>query len=138
MEQLVYAVNEPVGVEEFIRVLNRSGLGERRPVQDRDCIRGMLENSNLVVTARIGGTLIGIARSVTDFHYACYLSDLCVDRDYQARGIGITLQKKTRETLGPRAKLILLAAPKAAGYYPRIGYTNHPGCWIITPEDPLG
>ena len=71
-----YKVNAPVTSDQFIELLSESTLGERRPIDDRDCMEGMVKNSNLMVTAWNDGKLIGIARSMTDFHYACYLSDL--------------------------------------------------------------
>jgi ribosomal protein S18 acetylase RimI-like enzyme len=97
-----YRVNAPVDAETFIALLRASTLAERRPVDDRECIEGMLRHSNLTVTAWDGQRLVGIARSVTDFHYACYLSDLAVDVAYQKRGIGTRLQALTQEHLGPR------------------------------------
>jgi len=108
-----YRINETVSTDEFIDVLKRSGLAERRPVHDRRCIAGMLENCNLLVTARTAGVLIGVARSLTDFHFACYLSDLAVDKSYQAKGIGVELQRRTQGQLGYHCKLILIAAPLA-------------------------
>ncbi|MBI5376293.1 MAG: GNAT family N-acetyltransferase, partial [Candidatus Schekmanbacteria bacterium] len=83
-----YKVNAPVTADQFIELLRESTLGERRPIDDRECMEGMVKNSNLMVTAWNDGKLIGIARSMTDFHYACYLSDLAVHREYQKRGIG--------------------------------------------------
>lgn len=133
-----YKTNEHVSVDEFVYVLNASGLGERRPVDDLECIAGMLHNSNLIVTARIEGMLVGIARSMTDFHYACYLSDLAVDSSYQGKGIGIELQRLTQAQLGPHCRLILIAAPKANGYYPKIGYENNPNCWVVRKDQAIG
>ena len=133
-----FHVNETVTTAEFISVLERSGLAERRPIHDRDCIAGMLANCNLLVTARVAGVLVGVARSLTDFHYACYLSDLAVDKSYQAKGIGIELQRKTQAQLGPQCKLILIAAPKANTYYPKIGYTNNPNCWLVGRDQKIG
>jgi len=133
-----YHINQPITIDEFILVLQNSGLAERRPVHDRECIAGMLEHANLLVTARIDGKLVGVARSLTDFHYACYLSDLAVDKAVQAQGIGIELQRLTQAQLGPRGKLILLAAPQAVGYYPKIGYASHPSCWIIGKDQKIG
>ena len=135
--EVEYTVNEPVTPEQFIDVLRRSSLAERRPVDDLVCITGMLEKSNLIVAAWYEGKLVGIARSITDFHYACYLSDLAVDRAYQGRGIGIELQRVTQHQLGPRCKIILLAAPAAIGYYPHIGYTKYESCWILEREKEL-
>lgn len=126
-----YEVNAPVSADEFIAVLRASTLGERRPIDDRACIEGMLRHANLIVSAWEDGRLVGIARSLTDFHYACYLSDLAVDRACQRRGIGMELQRRTQAALGPRCTLILLAAPAAADYYDHIGFTHHPRAWTL-------
>lgn len=132
-----YKTNAPVTVAQFIDLLCTSTLGERRPVDDYDCMEGMITNSNLVVTAWDSDRLIGIARSMTDFHYACYLSDLAVDRKYQKSGIGKKLQKLTQKQLGKKCKLILIAAPKANSYYEHIGFSNNPRCWILGPEQEI-
>lgn len=100
--EIVYAVNDKPSIDEFIDVLVSSTLAERRPVEDRACIAGMLENANLIVTARYENKLVGIARSITDFHYACYLSDIAVDRAHQNSGIGKQLIAQTQQQLGVR------------------------------------
>ncbi|MBD3584531.1 GNAT family N-acetyltransferase [Salinimonas sp. HHU 13199] len=129
--KLSYRVNEYVSCEQFIALLNASGLGERRPVDDKQCIEGMLNNSNLIIAAWHDEQLVGIARSVTDFHYACYLSDLAVHKNYQHLGLGKTLQNLTQQKLGPNCKIILLAAPDANSYYQKLGFTSHPRCWVL-------
>ena len=126
-----YQINPTIGSEEFIDLLKRSTLGERRPINDHACSEGMLKNTNLLVTAHGDGKLLGVARSVTDFHYACYLSDLAVDKEFQSQGIGKELQILTKAQLGPRCKLILISAPAANEYYPKIGYTHQPRCWVM-------
>jgi ribosomal protein S18 acetylase RimI-like enzyme len=126
-----YKINDPITTDQFIDLLNISTLGERRPVEDRECMEGVVSNSNLVVSAWDNGRLVGIARSMTDFHYACYLSDLAVDKKYQSTGIGKKLQSITQDQLGPRCKLILIAAPAANSYYEHIGFTNIERCWTL-------
>lgn len=126
-----YKINTPINTEQFIALLNSSTLAERRPVEDRTCMEGMLLNSNLIVSAWHGTELIGIARCMTDFHYACYLSDLAVNQQYQKSGIGKELQRLTQQQLGPRCKLILIAAPAANTYYGHIGFSHNPRCWIL-------
>lgn len=116
---------------EFVDVLRRSTLAERRPVDDPATIAGMLANAGLTITAWDGDTLVGVARSVTDFTYCCYLSDLAVDEAYQRQGIGVELIARTQAMLGPRCKIILLAAPAAVDYYPRIGFRRHPSAWTL-------
>lgn len=133
-----FNVNAPVTTDQFIGLLESSTLGERRPIQDRACMEGMVSNSNLIVSAWDGSLLIGIARSVTDFHYACYLSDLAVHRDHQKAGIGKRLQSLTQEQLGPRCKLILISAPAANSYYGQIGYTHTDRCWVLEPGVSIG
>ncbi|MCB4784582.1 MAG: GNAT family N-acetyltransferase, partial [Sulfurovum sp.] len=83
-----YKLNPKLTVGEFIDILNRSTLGERRPVDDLQTIKGMIENSNIIITAMKDEKIIGVARAVTDFNYCCYLSDLAVDEKYQKYGIG--------------------------------------------------
>jgi len=129
--EIIYKVNQVISTDEFIGVLKASTLAERRPVDDRECMEGMIKNSNLTVSAWDGEKLIGIARSMTDFHYACYLSDLAVDKNYQNSSIGKQLQIITQEQLGSKCKLILIAAPTANSYYEHIGFTNNQRCWVL-------
>ena len=126
-----YKINEPIATDEFVELLKASTLGERRPIDDRECMEGVLLNSNLIVSAWHNGRLVGIARSVTDFYYACYLSDLAVSSECQGSGIGKKLQILTQEQLGPKCKLILIAAPAANQYYEHIGFDHNPRCWVL-------
>ncbi len=133
-----YKVNAKITPAQFIDVLNRSTLGQRRPVDDRECMAGMVKHGNLCVTAWHGSTLIGVARSITDFHYACYLSDLAVDTRYQRSGVGKALIAHTQEQLGPRCRIRLIAAPGAAEYYPKIGFTQNTQCWELARDTKIG
>lgn len=134
---VAYCHDRKINPDEFIDLLRRSTLGQRRPIDDPGCIRAMLDHADLLCTAWDGPKLIGLARSVTDFAYCCYLSDLAVDLAHQKRGIGRELIRLTRSRLGPKANLILLSAPAAAHYYPKIGFNPHPSAWILRPDDEL-
>lgn len=135
---IAYEVNTPLSTDQFVELLRDSTLGERRPIDDTGCMEGMVKNSNLMVTAWRGTKLVGVARSMTDFHYACYLSDLAVHKSYQKMGIGKALQALTQEQLGPRCKLILIAAPSADSYYEHIGFDNNSRCWVLRRERRIG
>lgn len=126
-----YKLNHTISVEQFIALLNCSSLGERRPVHDKPCLQGMLDNANLTITAWDNDQLIGIARCMTDFHYACYLSDLAVDEAYQKQGIGKTLQIRVQNQLNEKCKLILISAPAANAYYQHIGFSHNDRCWVL-------
>lgn len=127
--EVVYAVEKEIEPEEFVQVLNESGLAERRPVGDAARIRKMCENANLIVTARLNGKLVGIARSLTDFSFCTYLSDLAVSLELQHQGIGKRLIDETKKA-SPDAMLILLAAPAAIHYYPKIGMEKWEYCYV--------
>jgi len=133
-----YRINSSISVTQFIDLLRESTLGARRPIDDYECMEGMVKNSNLMITAWDGEKLIGIARSVTDFHYACYLSDLAVDKKYQNEGVGSKLQVLTQEQLASKCKLILIAAPAANSYYEHIGFTNNQRCWVLERGQSIG
>ena len=126
-----YARDAAVTLEQFIALYRRSTLAERRPADQPDVMRQMMENAPLTITAWRGTELIGIARTLTDFGYVAYLADLAVARDEQRGGIGRNLIDKTREALAPDCLLVLLAAPDANTYYPHIGFEPHPRAWVL-------
>ncbi|DAB38530.1 MAG: GNAT family N-acetyltransferase [Sulfuricurvum sp. GWF2_44_89] len=128
---ITYQITPNLSTEDFIDILNRSTLGERRPVDDLECIESMIKNADIIITAVLDEKIVGVARAVTDFGYCCYLSDLAVDASFQHQGIGKQLIQKVREQLGVKCKLILLSAPAAVEYYPKIGFTQHPSAWVL-------
>ena len=129
-----FSVARIVSVDEFRDLLLRSTLSARRPVDDSECLARMLENSDILATCWNENLLVGIARSITDFSYCCYLSDLAVDVAFQRQGIGTELISLTQSLLGPRCKIILLSAPAAGDYYLHIGFEPHPSPWILPRE----
>ncbi|MGD8603907.1 MAG: GNAT family N-acetyltransferase [Anaerolineales bacterium] len=132
-----YREDEKITAEQFVDVLRRSTLAERRPVDELDRIQAMIDHADLLVTAWDEDLLVGVARSVTDYSYCCYLSDLAVDREYQSKGIGRELLRRTMNLLHPQCTLILLAAPRAQGYYPHIGFRQHQSAWILLSNEQL-
>ena len=135
MAEITYTLETQLSADEFIDVLVRSTLAERRPVQDRELIEGMLRKADVIVAARVDGLLVGVSRAITDFNFCTYLSDLAVDEKYQGQGIGRELIRRTHEAAGLHTTLILLAAPKAQTYYPHIGMTKHESCWVTSRQE---
>jgi predicted N-acetyltransferase YhbS len=132
---IAYQLEPNLAADEFIDVLRRSTLAERRPVDQLETIRGMLAHADVIVTARADALLVGVSRAITDFSYCTYLSDLAVDRAVQGQGIGRELIRRTHAAAGLGTTLILLAAPAARSYYPHIGMQPHDSCWLI-PRQP--
>lgn len=128
---VIYQQEPDLEPAEFIDVMRRSTLAERRPVPEIERVRRLLRNSDVIITARLDGLLVGISRAITDFVYCTYLADLAVDVNHQRLGIGKELVRQTRLAAGEENLLVLLAAPAAETYYPHIGFTRHQSCWII-------
>jgi len=127
---ITYQRENNLSAKEFVQILYSSTLAERRPADDPARIDKMLQYGNLIITARDNGKLVGVARSLTDFAFCTYLSDLAVDLAYQKKGVGKELIRQTK-LASPDAKLILLSAPKAVEYYPHIGMKKHDYCFYI-------
>lgn len=128
-KEILYQEGVVPSTSQIIEVYESSGI--IRPTYNPERIEKMYTNSNLVVTARLENELIGIARSLTDFCYSCYLADLAVKKEYQQKGIGRKLIEMVRERIGPETSLILLSAPGAMGYYPKAGFDKVENGFII-------
>lgn len=131
---VLYAQEPSLSVEEFRDVLIRSTLAERRPIDQPQTLAAMLRNADLILTARQGDVLVGVARAITDYSFCTYLSDLAVDAAFQRQGIGKELIARTHAAAGLQTRLILLAAPSARTYYPHVGMVAHDSCWMLPPK----
>ena len=129
MNTLHYTSERTISAPQLAQLFERSGIN--RPTTDIARMAQMLEHADILATAWDDEKLVGVARSLTDFCYCCYLSDLAVDRDYQHSGIGRQLIQMTQEKIGPQTTLLLLAAPTAMDYYPKVGFEAVPNGWII-------
>jgi len=124
-------------LEQARELYRASTLAERRPVDDDARFATMLAQANLIVTAWEGDVLVGISRCISDLVWTTYLADLAVRASHQRRGIGRELVRRT-QAAAPQAKLLLLAAPAAEGYYPHIGFQHMPQAWMLREGDVPG
>jgi len=134
---ITYQVGNQLELDQVFDLYRASTLGERRPVDDRAILADMIRHANLTVTAWEGDLLVGISRSLTDFSYVTYLADLAVRDSHQKLGIGRELIARTRAEMGPRAMIVLLAAPAAVDYYPKLGFTQHGSAWVLRAGEAL-
>lgn len=137
MSEITYRLGNDLQPDELIELLKATSLGVRRPLDDRSAIANMIRHGNLTVTAWDDTLLVGFARSLTDFSFVAYMSDLAVRDSHQRKGIGRELVRLTRAELGPATRLVLLAAPAAVDYYPQLGFTQHPSAWTLDAHEPL-
>ena len=129
---ILYKTGNNLLVEEVVELYNNSGLGVRRPVGDKNKMKGMFANANLVISAWDNKIIVGIARALSDFSYITYLSDIAVRKEYQRKGIGKELINQLKKAAG--TKIVLLSAPDAEQYYPKIGFHKHNSAWVLSFE----
>ena len=134
-DELSVAVEDRIGVEEYVTVMEGSGLDGRRPYADSDRVGLVLAHSAPIVTARTGdGTLVGVARSISDGGFATFLCDLAVVEAYQGQGVARALVEATRDACD-RTLLIVSAAPEVDAFYDHLGLRRHHSTWYGLPED---
>lgn len=127
--EIIYKDDIMPDIDQIIDVYNSSGIN--RPTNDKERIKKMYSHSNLILTAWDNDKLVGISRSVTDFYYCCYLSDLAVRKEYQNRGIEKKLIELTKNKIGEQTALILISAPTAKDFYLKIGMQKIENGFII-------
>ena len=124
-----YSFDKIPTAEQIIELYDSAGLP--RPTNDKDRIQKMFDSSDLIVTAWKNEFLVGVARSITDWVWSCYLADLAVHPDYKESGIGKKLVLLTKEKIGDQSMLLLLSVPTAMEYYPKIGMTKEDRAFTI-------
>ena len=127
--EISYVEAPAVSAAELATLFRSSGIN--RPVDDLPRLQKMLAHANLVIGAYVDGRLVGIARALTDFSYCCYLSDLAVAKEHQHGGIGRELIRRVKQRVGDESMLLLLSAPAAMAYYPRVGLEKVENGWIV-------
>jgi N-acetylglutamate synthase-like GNAT family acetyltransferase len=130
--QIEYSFEKIPSPDEVIELYDNCGLP--RPTNDRERMKRMFENSNLIVTAWHNDQLVGVSRCITDWVWSCYLADLAVRSNYKKSGIGKELIKLTKQKVGEQSMVLLLSVPTAMEYYPKVGFTRLENAFIINRE----
>ena len=126
---ITYSIEKKPTADQIIDLYDNAGLP--RPTNDKERIQKMLDNSNLIVTAWDNDVLVGVSRSITDWVWCCYLSDLAVRSEYKQQGIGRQLINLTKEKVGDQSMVLLLSVPTAMEYYPKVGFVKQESSFII-------
>jgi len=129
MVLIIFSDKKEQNASDVAEVFRTSGIN--RPYEDVERIQKMIDNSDVLITAWHDNKMIGVARAITDFSYCCYLSDLAVDQRYQKQGIGKELVQHVRTKIGDDSSLILISAPTAVDYYPKLGFEKLDKAFLI-------
>ncbi len=126
---ITYKLNNKPEAHLVAELFKSSGI--RRPTEDLNRVKKMIEHANLIVTAWDGDKLVGFARGLTDYAYCTYLSDLAVDKEYHKQGIGQELVSEVQKQISEESMLLLLSAPESMDYYPKLGFEIINNAFII-------
>lgn len=126
---ITYSDTRAIDAKALSAVFEKSGI--KRPHADLDRLQKMIDHADIVIGAWDGDRLVGVARAITDYSYCCYLSDLAVDEQYQRQSIGRQLVERLREKLGEQVSLLLISAPGAVDYYPKLGFEKSDRAYLI-------
>ncbi|UVI28017.1 GNAT family N-acetyltransferase [Paenibacillus spongiae] len=127
---ITYSEDKQLRAIDVAQVFRSSGI--KRPYEDLERIQRMIDHSDIMISAWAGNNrLIGLARAVTDYSYCCYLSDLAVDKEYKNQGIGRELVRRLQAVSGDECSLVLLSAPGAVDYYPRLGFEHTDKAFVM-------
>lgn len=126
---ITYTDNKSQAASDVAQVFERSGI--KRPYEDHERIQRMIAHADVLIAAWDEGQMVGVARAITDYSYCCYLSDLAVDRAYQKHGIGKELVERVQLEVGEECSVVLISAPGAVDFYPRIGFEKSERAFVI-------
>ncbi|MNX30580.1 putative acetyltransferase [compost metagenome] len=127
--EIIYKFDVKPTADQIIELYDKAELP--RPTNDKERIRKIYENSNLIFTAWDNEKLVGVSRSITDWAWSCYLADLAVNPEYKKSGIGKKLIELTKEKVGEQTMVLLLSVPTAMEYYPKVGFSKEDRSFII-------
>ncbi|AZB16979.1 GNAT family N-acetyltransferase [Chryseobacterium indologenes] len=131
MSNIIFKINEKIEIKTIKDLFFMSDYLPISNMNDDLRLQKMFDNANLVVSAWSENKLVGIARSLCDFSYCCYLSDICVNKEFRHLNIGKRLIEITREHAGKECKIILHSSEDALNFYDKIGMKRISEAFII-------
>jgi N-acetylglutamate synthase-like GNAT family acetyltransferase len=102
-----FADDEIVPIRELVDLYE--AVGWLLYASDPDRLALAIDRSTYVVTARVDGELVGLARSLSDEVAVLYLQEVLVRPDHHRRGIGATLITKCLDRFSHVPQKVLLS-----------------------------
>jgi GNAT superfamily N-acetyltransferase len=117
----VFALDGELLTEELVELHRAAGdLRHRFP----RLVKAAWRQSDLVITARVGGRLVGAARGLCDRASTLFVCDLLVHPELRRQGIGSELMRRLVAPYADIYQIVLLTDPETMPFYERLGYMS--------------
>lgn len=112
-------LNGPIREQEVIALYRSNQWSSAdKPEQLMSALRG----SHTLVTARVGGKLIGLGNAISDGSLVVYYPHLLVHPDHQGKGVGRKIVEVMQRVYGGFHQQMLTADGKAIEFYKTVGF----------------
>ena len=117
-------VGQSISEEDLCGLYNAVGWSVY--TQDPSRLKAAIDGSDFVVTARLNGKLMGLARCISDGVTVAYLQDVLVHPEIQRNGVGRLLLKACLKRYRDIRQMILLTDDRAEqfAFYSSLGFSN--------------
>jgi len=121
MSEATISLEDRIETGEVIELYRANGWSSaEKPVE----LLAALRNSHSLVTARIGGRLVGLGNAISDGHLVVYYPHLLVHPDFQGRGIGKDMMEAMQARYQGFHQQMLTADGKAIEFYQKMGFVR--------------
>jgi GNAT superfamily N-acetyltransferase len=119
MPDIEIRIEDTIEVDE---VLELYAANKWSSAEQPERLLAALRNSDSLVTARIAGTLVGLANAISDGHLVVYYPHLLVHPDNHGHGIGARIMAKMRKRYESFHQQMLTADVDSVAFYERVGF----------------
>jgi len=116
---IAVSIDDSVEVSEVVALYAANGWSS---AQKPDELLAALRNSHSLVTARVGGKLVGIANAISDGHLVVYYPHLLVHPDSHGQGIGRRMMVAMQDRYGDFHQQMLTADGDSVAFYEATGF----------------
>jgi GNAT superfamily N-acetyltransferase len=121
MADIDYRSSHDLPLSEVIALYKANGWSS---AEKPDCLHIALLNSETLISAWDGDTLVGLGNAISDGHLVVYYPHLLVLPDYQGRGVGREIVRRLQQRYAGFHQHMLIAELAAVDFYERMGFVR--------------
>ena len=119
MDQLTLSERRDLPCEEVIALYEANNWSSAKKP---DQLYAALRDSHTLISAWVGGKLVGIGNAISDGHLVVYYPHLIVLPDFQGRGVGGAILEKLKARYAGFHQHMLVADGLAVDFYAKHGF----------------